>query len=223
MTGANQPSPTTDLLEDTRQPLRQLIGLLIGPLVMLGMAWLMYVLIQIGEQRLDDSGKAQLLDYVRIPREEVSERRERLPERPPASAAPPVPTIAQSQSQSAEGADAALMVMAAPEVSGSVANEAGISLGFSDGEYLPIVKVAPIYPASAARRKLEGECMVEYNVTVNGSVEAVRVVEGHCAHEEFHRPSIEAAARFKYKPRMLNGRPIEVRGVRNVFIYALEQ
>jgi protein TonB len=83
----------------------------------------------------------------------------------------------------------------------------------SDGEYLPIVKVAPVYPTRALQRRLEGYVIVEFVVTANGSVRDVAVVESSDA--VFERAAIEAALKFKYKPRVVDGSPIEVAGVQN--------
>ena len=47
-------------------------------------------------------------------------------------------------------------------------NASGMSSG--DGEYLPIVKVAPIYPRRAQTRGISGYCIVEYTVTKTGSI-----------------------------------------------------
>ena len=53
------------------------------------------------------------------------------------------------------------MANTAPAVSVTVSiNASGMSSG--DGEYLPIVKVAPIYPRRAQTRGLEGFCIVTY-------------------------------------------------------------
>ena len=100
-------------------------------------------------------------------------------------------------------------------------NLPGQNLAFSNAEYLPIVKVAPVYPQAALRRRLEGVCTVAYNVTTTGSVKDVQVMQ--CDYEEFHRPSLEAALKFKYKPRVIDGKAVEVPGVRNKFTYVIEQ
>jgi len=39
----------------------------------------------------------------------------------------------------------------------------------------------------------------------------------------FHRPSLQAALKFKYKPRVIDGQTVEVRGVRNKFTYLIEE
>ena len=49
----------------------------------------------------------------------------------------------------------------------AIAGTGGLSA--SDGEYLPIVKVAPIYPRRAQSRGVSGYCIVEYTVTTSGA------------------------------------------------------
>lgn len=96
----------------------------------------------------------------------------------------------------------------------------GMSSG--DGEYLPIVKVAPIYPRRAQTRGISGYCIVEYTVTKSGSI--IDPVAVDCQPSGvFDRASVKAAAKFKYKPRVVDGEPIAVAGVQNKFTYELEQ
>ena len=99
-------------------------------------------------------------------------------------------------------------------------NSSGMSSG--DGEYLPIVKVAPIYPRRAQTRGITGYCIVEYVVTKSGSIRDPIAVD--CQPQGvFERASLKAAEKFKYKPRVVDGEPIEVAGVQNKFTYELEQ
>lgn len=99
-------------------------------------------------------------------------------------------------------------------------NSSGMSSG--DGEYLPIVKVAPIYPRRAQTRGISGYCIVEYIVTKTGSIRDPIAVD--CSPQGvFERASVKAAEKFKYKPRVVDGEPIEVAGVQNKFTYELEQ
>ena len=99
-------------------------------------------------------------------------------------------------------------------------NASGMSSG--DGEYLPIVKVAPIYPRRAQTRGISGYCIVEYTVTKTGSIRDPFPVD--CQPKGiFERASLEASEKFKYKPRVVDGEPIEVAGVQNKFTYELEE
>ena len=87
-------------------------------------------------------------------------------------------------------------------------------------QYLPISKEAPDYPQRALDKGIEGDCTVEYSVTPQGKVETPKVV-GNC-HPAFIRPSLVAAATFRYKPRVVDGQPVSVSGVRNTFHYRIQ-
>ncbi len=96
----------------------------------------------------------------------------------------------------------------------------GMSSG--DGEYLPIVKVAPIYPRRAQTRGITGYCIVEYTVTTSGAIRDPVAVDCQPSGV-FEKASVKAATKFKYKPRVVDGEAIEVAGVQNKFTYELEQ
>ncbi len=111
----------------------------------------------------------------------------------------------------------------APTVAVNVSiNASGLSSG--DGEYLPIVKVAPIYPRRAQTRGITGYCIVTYTVTTTGAIRDPYVEnETDCSPKGiFERASLKAALKFKYKPRVVDGQAIEVAGVQNKFTYELE-
>ncbi|MBM68825.1 MAG: energy transducer TonB [Haliea sp.] len=113
------------------------------------------------------------------------------------------------------------VVNTAPRASVDVSiSSSGMSSG--DGEYLPIVKVAPVYPRRAQTRGISGYCIVEYTVTRNGSIRDPRPVDCQPSGV-FESASVKAAEKFKYKPRVVDGEPIEVAGVQNKFTYELEQ
>ena len=99
-------------------------------------------------------------------------------------------------------------------------NSTGMSSG--DGEYLPIVKVAPIYPRRAQTRGISGYCIIEYTVTKSGSIKDPQAVDCQPAGV-FDKASLKASLKFKYKPRVVDGEAIEVAGVQNKFTYELEQ
>lgn len=88
-------------------------------------------------------------------------------------------------------------------------------------QYLPIAKEAPDYPQRALDKGIQGDCTVEYRVNPQGRVENPQVV-GDC-HPLFIRPSLAAAQTFRYQPRLENGQPVAVPGVRNTFHYRIER
>ena len=98
----------------------------------------------------------------------------------------------------------------------------GEGLQATDGEYLPIVKVAPQYPARALRRGIEGYVILEYTVTKHGSVKEPIIIEAE-PKNIFDKAAINSTLKYKYKPRVIVGEPIEVSGVQTKIIFELEK
>jgi protein TonB len=92
--------------------------------------------------------------------------------------------------------------------------------GIADGDMLPIVKVSPIYPPRAAARGLEGYVVIEYTVSRSGTVRDIVVIES--SSSLFEQSALEAATRFKYKPRIVGGEAVAVAGVRTIIRFKLE-
>jgi len=97
------------------------------------------------------------------------------------------------------------------------------SISSSDGEYLPLVIIAPQYPTRAAQRGIEGWCEVSFTVDALGNVieDTIVVVDAEPPNI-FDRSAIRAAARFKFQPRVVNGQAVEVAGAGYRFTYILE-
>ena len=95
--------------------------------------------------------------------------------------------------------------------------------GFSsDGEYLPIVKVAPQYPRRAQTRGIQGYVILEYIVTKTGAVRDPVVVDAK-PPGIFNRAAINAALKYKYKPKVVNGEAIDVAGVKTRITFELAE
>jgi len=193
--------------------------MLVAGLVVAGLLTaFMYSLIQFSEQQLDDGDRAYIVDFVRLQRDERIDRREPPPERVETPQAPPVPDADLSPRM----ADTVALEVSFMDANlGLSVDVSSFGAGAGDGEMLPIVRVAPTYPPHLERLGVGGSCMVEFTVTVTGATRDVRVVSEHCTHAAFERPSIAAAERFRYRPRIVGGQPVEVRGVRNNFVFAM--
>lgn len=90
-----------------------------------------------------------------------------------------------------------------------------------DGEYLPIVRVEPIYPTRAASRGIEGYVIVEFTVTTNGSVKDPVIIEAEPS-SIFNRAAENAVLKWKFKPRVIDGVPVEVPGVQTQLTFKLD-
>ena len=97
------------------------------------------------------------------------------------------------------------------------------SISATDGDYLPLVAIAPQYPTRAAQRGIQGWCLVSFTVDGLGNVveETIEVVDAEPPNI-FDRSSMRAATRFKFQPRVVDGQGVEVSGVQYLFRYQLE-
>ena len=97
------------------------------------------------------------------------------------------------------------------------------SISATDGDYLPLVAIAPQYPTRAAQRGIQGWCLVSFTVDGLGNVveETIEVVDAE-PQSIFDRSSERAAARFKFQPRVIDGVGVDVPGVQYLFRYQLE-
>lgn len=183
--------------------------------------FLMHSLVNTEFKAPEEQRETRIAD-IQMPKTEIETRYEDAkPEKPEEPQAPP-PQIPEPDFE-APTANLDGLNMDSPSFESNITMNIG---GFSgDGEYLPIVKVAPEYPSNASSRGIEGFCTVEFTVTVNGSTKDVVAID--CTTKDgkpttlFNRASIRAAERFKYRPKVVDGVPIEVPGVRNRFVYEL--
>jgi len=196
--------------------MRYIVGLAMGAVVTLSLFYLMQWLIHTDETGLTDPPSGRIVDFVRVEQEEAIQRRDRTPEPPPPPDEPPpdMPDPSFDTDVGAVGIDI-----------GSVAMDTGMDIGGargfqSDGDYLPIVRVEPVYPRRALTRGIEGYVLLEFTVSETGSVVDPKVVEAQ-PPGIFDRAAIQAALRFKYQPRVVDGQPIAVHGVRNMITFEL--
>tara|TARA_R100000781_G_scaffold10135_3_gene9834 strand:- start:7577 stop:8176 length:600 start_codon:yes stop_codon:yes gene_type:complete len=186
-----------------------------GTGITFGLLFIMQLLISTGQEAITDTEKFRLGDFVRVERNEVVEVKKEKPEKPPEPEEMPempAPDMMNNFDNSMA------VSVSAPQITTSM-RVGGVGFGISDGEYLPIVKVAPVYPARALQRGLEGYVIVEFTVTRQGTVRDVGVVES--TSTLFERAAMEAASKFKYKPRVIDGEAVEVPGVRNKISFAI--
>src|SRR5438270_419512 len=80
-----------------------------------------------------------------------------------------------------------------------------VSQGVSQG--LLIKKVQPAYPPLARQARIQGQVLLQAEISKDGSIQNLRLISGH----PMLAPSaIEAVKQWRYKPYFLNGEPVEV-------------
>jgi protein TonB len=198
-----------------KQTSRYGAAIAIGAAVTFGLLFVMQYMIASGQNAVGEDGAFRIVDFVRVERNEIIEKKQEKPDKPPEPEQ--MPDMPEPQTGNFESS--LRIAMVAPPVSMS-ANISGLGFGVSDGEYLPIVKVQPIYPQRAAARGLEGYVIVEYTVTTTGDTRDVVVIE--TTSSLFDRAAVDSAMKYKYKPRVIDGTAVEVAGVTTKIIFELQ-
>ena len=205
-----------DVRFDYEHVLRYAIGVAIGMVATLLLFFLMQALIKSDQNPFSALGQGEILEFVRLEDEKELITKPRRPKRPPPpDKMPPDMPKPDFDTKTTQGIDIRQKEVL-PDKEGL------IGPGFeTDGEYLPIVKVALVYPRRAQQRGIEGYVLLEFVVTTSGAVRDPVVVEAK-PPGVFDRAAIQAALKFKYRPKVANGERMEVSGVRNLIKFELE-
>jgi len=182
--------------------------------------WMMQSLISTGGSVLNDQDYGRIQNFVMSKPDDDVQTKDRKPKKPPAPPEePPQPDMPRPDIAKA---DTSAFDIGGFDLGADLNVDAGLSGGTGDGEYLPIVKVAPNYPRRAAQKGIEGYVVVEFTVTTLGTVVDPVVIEAD-PPGIFDRSATQAVTKFKYKPKMENGKPMEVKGVRNIIRFELDK
>ena len=178
---------------------------------------LMQALIKSDKSPFNDGISGKIVDFVRVDDDTTIETKQRKPKPPPPPDEPP-PDMPKPDFDSSDVSQGVSWDAVDIDVDPNIGSTGGFS---SDGEYLPIVKVAPVYPRRAQTRGIEGYVLLEFVVTRTGAVRNPQVIESK-PPGIFDRAAVNAALKFKYKPKVVNGEPIDVAGVRNRITFELQ-
>lgn len=74
-------------------------------------------------------------------------------------------------------------------------------------EVIPIVRISPVYPSEALKNKQEGWVKIKFDITPQGTVDDPYVIESQ-PPKVFDRAAIEAIIKFKFKPRIVDGKAV---------------
>ena len=105
----------------------------------------------------------------------------------------------------AESSSAAVSEQAALKAKSPVAERVRVSQGVTQG--LIINKVNPVYPDVARTSRVQGQVVLRGVIGKDGSVENLQVISGH---PMLTQAALDAVKQWKYRPYILQGRPVEV-------------
>ncbi len=156
------------------------------------------------------------LKWTRVSEDTPVKTREELPDR--RELEPPIAPPTRS-TETFENPGTGVYLPPPTTPTGGLAVPQGLTI--TDGPSVVIVRVAPIYPARAVAMGLEGQVVVQFDVTAEGQVINASVVQS--THTVFEKAAIKAAERFKFKPRVIDGIRLPSTGIQNLFTFTLDE
>jgi protein TonB len=109
-----------------------------------------------------------------------------------------------------------------PQISIGVAGGAGPYLGNwsagdpgAEGDVIPIVRIEPQYPREALVDGISGWVEIEFTIEPDGTVSDPKIVASN-PRRIFDRNVIRAIYRWKFKPRIVDGKPIARRATQRL-------
>ena len=197
---------------------RYAFSVVIGTVVTLSLLFVMHLLIASGKAALTKPRDRAKLEFVRVKRNENLNVEDFTPEKPPKP--PETPPETPPQDMDNMDPNAPSINVAPPMVAQNMDIGGPGGMNIAEGDYLPIVRVAPVYPARALSRGLEGHVDLEFTVTMAGTVRDPIIL--FSTSSLFERAATRAVLKFKYKPRVVDGVPVDVPGVKTRITFLIE-
>ena len=128
---------------------------------------------------------------------------------------PPPPQIERQQAAKPQERIASLEG-AIPEFEAPKIDKQNFKIAVSDRDAQPLVRIPPIMPPRAEK---SGHCRVRFDVSPEGA--PFNVVTTFCTQKLFERATIKSVQKWKYNPKIVDGRSVSRKGVENKVTYRL--
>ncbi len=202
--------------------LRFVTAIAVAAAITLGLFFLMQSLIARDAGRAYQRQQRTAFDFIRLKRDETTERKKREKPRkierkePPPPAQMPVTRLSQAPIKQA------LKIVAPPfRPNVNMAGDPHLGGAITDSDIVPLVRPLHRYPSRAQARGTEGWVHLRFDVTPEGATDNITVVDADPA-DTFDRAAIDAVKKYKYKPRVENGVPVRRPGVEVVLSFEIE-
>ncbi|WP_460315169.1 energy transducer TonB [Aliiglaciecola aliphaticivorans] len=186
--------------------MRVIISILLGAVIAFGLFVVMAKLVANSSQPASEVPESPVIDIVMSDPDESTQTRQRVP--PPPPPPPQQPPKIQPVEPDVEdaSADGVSFNMPAVDVGGASIDIGGVGNMQRDGEATPIVRIEPKYPVQAARDGKEGWVILSFTINEVGGVEDVDVLDAD-PKRIFDREAKRALRKWKYKPKIVDGKP----------------
>jgi protein TonB len=162
-----------------------------------------------------DVQEAVKIEFTRLRQDtEVERKKPEKAERVKAEQAPPPPQLALQKTSIDPNAGSDSVAAIATLVEAQAQQMANISgSGGADRDAVPLVRIEPDYPMQARQRGIEGWVVVEFTISTAGTVKEAVVVASEPGNV-FDRAAIQAVRKWKYNPKIVDGKPVERAGMK---------
>ncbi len=187
---------------------RFIVSILLGAAVAFGLFVLMAKLIENSGRPADEIPEAPVIDVVMQEPDADTQTRQRTP--PPPPPPPQQPPKMQPVEPDASEVDSDGFSLAVPAVDtgGVGVNIGAVGAMQQDGEATPIVRIDPKYPPQAARDGREGWVKLSFTINEAGGVEDIDVIDAD-PKRIFDREARRALSKWKYKPKIVEGKRVK--------------
>jgi protein TonB len=193
--------------------IRLLLAIVIGASVSFGLFFFMALLISGGDDRNAEVKETIRVELLTTPPKSSTQTKRRVP--PPPPPPPKVPPKAPEPEPENTEVDSNAFQFNGPQidVGGDALTLSGPGAGIGrDGDATPIVRIEPKYPMAAQRNGTEGWVRLSFSINEVGGVEDIVVTESK-PKRVFDRAAKRALKRWKYKPKMVEGKPFKQTGL----------
>ncbi|MBE0368720.1 energy transducer TonB [Pseudoalteromonas sp. MMG013] len=202
--------------------IRFLFSLIAGGAVTFGLFFFMSYLISGGADRSNEQKEQIVVEILTNPPEsEVQERKRVPPPPPPPPKQPPKPQPPQPENAN-PAAGAIGFNMPSINLGGTAGGLSGPGAFGRDGDATPIVRIEPKYPTQAARDGKEGWVQLSFTINELGGVDDVKVIAAE-PKRIFNREAIRALRKWKYRPKIVDGKPLVQPGLTVQLDFKLNQ
>ena len=179
---------------------------------------LLYSAIHVGKFVHEKSEALHTIDFVRLKRDSEMETLSRRKPPPPPSQPPPpakMRVAAESVQTNMTAMEIPTLNLSAAVSGGPIGGSLATGAAMFDGDLLPLQRIPPQYPRDAARNGITGWVQLEVLVNADGSVRSAKVMDAK-PRGIFEASAVQAVMRWKFKPKIKDGKPIEQKGAQKI-------
>jgi protein TonB len=199
---------------------RYAIAIVASAAISFSLFFLMQYLIS-AELGWKETERGPLIEFVRLLKDsDLEEKKRRRPDQVQPDEMPPPPPIDFSKADRPDQE----VGSALPIFDRDLDLAGGLALGAppSDTDIIPLVRVAPQYPATAQSRGIEGWVQIEFTITAAGTVRDPVVIAAD-PPRIFNRAALRAIGKWKYNPKVEDGKSVERPGVKVRLDFRIEE